>query len=148
MKVHWDCVLVLDASVGRHTDTHTVHTDRQSYLRPGCGEPFGAGSLEAGGAALWLVVLVTAAVWKLFEHTTLQPSTHHLTLTQAASTCSITLAHTYTTNTQTRTLIQACVFRLTLTFADLKETHIPLKVHHTYMDWFFKCSGYMQVSWS
>lgn len=60
-------------------------------LGPGSGEPFGAGSLEAGGAGLWFVGLVAAAVWELFEHTPFQAGTHNLTLAQATPTCSIAL---------------------------------------------------------
>lgn len=70
----------------------------ERYLRPGRGEPFGAGSLKARGAGLWFVGLVTAAVWKLFKHTTFKTGTHHLTLPHAAPTCSITLTYTPTTN--------------------------------------------------
>lgn len=72
-------------------------TDRQVvYLRPGCGKPFGAGSLEAGGTGLWFGALATAAVWKLFEHATIQPSTYYLTLTHTTPTRSITLTHANT----------------------------------------------------
>lgn len=67
--------------------------DDSRYLRPGCAEPLGAGSLEAGRARLRFVGLVTAAVWKLFEHSSFQASTHHLTLSHAAATGSVTLKH-------------------------------------------------------
>jgi len=60
-------------------------------LRPGRGEPLGAGSLEAGGAGLWCVGVVTAAVWELFEHAGLQAHTHHRTPAHAAAAGSVTL---------------------------------------------------------
>lgn len=116
MAEYWQ----VDASVGRHTDRHT---DRPSYLGPGCDEPFGAGSLEAGGAGLWFVGLVTATVWKLFEHTTFQPSTHHLTLPHPTATGSVTLTHPQTRNKQTKKL-NISVW-MDSDFDALKETNIP-----------------------
>lgn len=105
---------------------NSASSSRQAgrYLGPGCSEPFGAGSLEAGWANLWFVGLVTAAVRKLLENTSIQPSTHHLTLTHTAPTCRITL-----TNTQTETMstVFICVGWV---------NHRPLKVYHTY-DCFF-----------
>lgn len=52
--------------------------------------------MEAGGARLWFVGLVTAAVWELFKHAAIEPGTHHLALTYTPPTRGITLGHTHT----------------------------------------------------
>lgn len=52
--------------------------------------------MEAGGARLWFVGLVTAAVWKLFKHAAIESGTHHLALTYTPPTRGITLGHTHT----------------------------------------------------
>lgn len=78
------------------------------YLRPGRGEPFGARSLEAGREALWLVALVTAALWKFFKDASFQSSTHHLTLTHAAATRGITL-------TKTALMLRVCLTKTNAT---------------------------------
>lgn len=57
--------------------------------------------MEAGGARLWFVGLVTAAVWKLFEHAAIESGTHNLALTYTPPTCGITLGHTHTNATNT-----------------------------------------------
>lgn len=69
------------------------------YLGPRRGEPLGAGSLEAGRAALRLVALVAAALWKLFEHAAFQAGAHDLALTQPAAAGGIALSHSKTHQT-------------------------------------------------
>lgn len=86
---------------------------RSTHLRPGCGEPFGARPLEAGGAALRLVGVCTTAAWKLLEHTPFQPNAHHLTVPHAAPACSVALRRT---NKKEK-----------LDFAGLKQTILPPK---------------------
>ena len=48
------------------------------YLRPGSGEPLGAGPLEAGGALLGFEGGVTRLSVELLEHALRQAGTHHL----------------------------------------------------------------------
>lgn len=65
-----------------------------SNLGPGCSEPFGAGPLEAVGAGFRFLALVTAAVWKLFECATFEPSTQNLAVPHSTATGSIALTPT------------------------------------------------------